>query len=710
VKLDANSEDQRVCRIAALTLANAMIFQEVLARSNSRVNTLRQCIERLDPISAFIETWNLILKEIDYVPIFQVARDILISIPSGDGAWKAIRALAQVVLNITQQHITLRHDLMGRIYHRLLADAKYYGAFYTTIPAATLLLKLTIEQAHWEINWSDLEQIRNLKIADLACGTGTLLKAAQKAIIDEYVQSSVTNERELRLSDLHRILMEEVLFGFDVLPFAVHLSASTLALNAPDVPFRGTGLYSLPIGGPECRLGSLDFFQDKTIRVHAHLFAGLIGPRRVTGYGDETISITLPDLDLCVMNPPFTRSVGGNLLFGQAPAFERKRMQKRLQKIVGKCKTELAANITAGLGSVFVALGDRYLKDGGHMSLVLPKALLSGVAWTPTRQLLASKYHIRYIIVSHEPYAWNFSENTNLSEILLIAKKQEQKVEKDNTTFINLWQKPRTSLEALALVNLIESATPGSLQGNGGICELSTNGRKFGEALSVSATSMRSEPWIYGASFAQTDLCRAAYHLIHGKLYLPSKGIAGEVPLVELYKIGKLGPDRRDIHDGFNRSRSVTSYPAFWGHDSKKVRTIAQQPNAYLSPLTKAKTGRSLRSSKVLWQRAGRLLIAERLRLNTDRITAIVLPEPALANVWWPLRIKTREEKNVTPEETAQILGLWLNSTFGLLTLLASRVETEGAWIDLKKPILSKLPVLEPVSLNENQLEELLRA
>ena len=555
------------------------------------------------------------MEDIDYVPIFQVARDILVSLPSGKGTWRAIRAIARAALDITRQHAALRHDLMGRIYHRLLADAKYFGAFYTTVPAATLLLKLTIDPSQWNINWDDLEQIRNLKIADLACGTGTLLKAAQKAIVDVYVQSCVVNERKLCLSDLHQTLMEDVLFGFDVLPFAVHLTASTLALHAPDVPFGSTGLYSLPLGRTESRLGSLDFIQDRTIRVHTHLFAGPVGPQRVTGSGDQTISVTLPDLDLCVMNPPFTRSVGGNLLFGQIPASERKKMQKKLKKVVSEPK--LAANITAGLGSVFVALGDRNLKDGGHIALVLPKALLSGVAWKPTRQLLASKYHVRYIICSHEPNSWNFSENTDLSENLIIAKKQEQNAECDDTTVINLWQKPRTNLEALTLVNLIEFKIPGSLQGNGGICELSTNGRKFGEAISVSSASIRSEPWIYGASFAQTDLCRAAYHLMYGKLYLPGTGMVGDLPLVELHRIGEVGPDRRDIHDGFKRSPSVTTYPAFWGHDSKKVRTIAQQPNAHLSPLTKAKAGRPLRSSTVLWQRAGRLLIAERLWLDT---------------------------------------------------------------------------------------------
>ena len=71
------------------------------------------------------------------------------------------------------------------------------------------------------------------------------------------------------------------------------------------------------------------------------------------------------------MNPPFVRSVGGNLLFGSLPDDERAKLQaelKRLVKLIG-------ANATAGLGSVFVALADRYLEVGGRIAFVLPAAL-----------------------------------------------------------------------------------------------------------------------------------------------------------------------------------------------------------------------------------------------------------------------------------------------------------------------------------------------
>lgn len=153
-----------------------------------------------------------------------------------------------------------------------------------------------------------------------------------------------------------------------------------------------------------------------------------------------------------------------------------------------------------------------------------------------------------------------------------------------------------------------------------------------------------------------------------------------------------MGPDRRDIHDGFTVSRDPTSYPALWGHDSGKVKTLALAPNAHLVPRAKRAPGQPLRRANLLWGRAGRLLIAERLRLNTHRLTAGWTDRPVLSNVWWPCRPRSPD---IGPAEEKMEKGLciWLNSTPGLIVLLAHRTETEGAWVDFKKPNLADMPV-----------------
>ena len=51
------------------------------------------------------------------------------------------------------------------------------------------------------------------------------------------------------------------------------------------------------------------------------------------------------------MNPPFTRSVGGNLLFGNRPPPGRRKLQDELARRL----RERQASATAGLGAAFVA-------------------------------------------------------------------------------------------------------------------------------------------------------------------------------------------------------------------------------------------------------------------------------------------------------------------------------------------------------------------
>jgi hypothetical protein len=77
------------------------------------------------------------------------------------------------------------------------------------------------------------------------------------------------------------------------------------------------------------------------------------------------------------------------------------------------------------------------------------------------------------------------------------------------------------------------------------------------------------------------------------------------------------------------------------------------------------------------------------------------LPERGLSNVWWPVSL---HEEN---ERAEKVLALWLNSTLGILTLVAHRVPTEGAWVQFKKPTIENLPILNVLSLTETQLTRL---
>lgn len=711
-----NDKDKRlrtIAKVATLTLANAFIFQELLAASSVKgVESLNESLRHPDIVRRSIKNWDWICDKINYVPIFKLASDILAKIPAGSDADIAVNNLAKQSHKVCQNRAALRHDLMGRIYHYLLQEAKFLGTYYTSVPSATLLLKLALNPDKWpDMDFGTFETLNNFRIADLACGTGTLLMASCQALTDNFVISMSRKNKKLdakKIGTLHNALMEKIIHGYDVLPSAIHLTASTLAMLSPEISFNKLHLFTMPLGIKRGRslLGSLEFIdRDKTPAQLSLFEAEDIESETtvITGKGLKGVAAEIPPINLFVMNPPFVRSVGGNLLFGNLPDLVRSKMQENLkQRVIAK---KLLANVTAGLGGVFVAVADLRIQDGGRMAFILPAALTTGIAWDETRKLIQQKYHLEYVIVSHAPERWSFSENTNLSELLFIARKLKQGEKNDNlnTLFVNLWRNPENNGDALAVARLsigIKPAFIGSFDKPGGIASLVEIGRKYGEILSIPMKELENGWW--GSSFAQTGLIRTAWFMRMGKLTLPGNKIVSDIPLTRLGAIADLGPDARDIHDGFNMVTYPTDYPAFWSHDAKKVQTFKQKSNAWLSPRNEPAQGRSrIRDIRLLWPKAGRILFSERLRLNSQRFCAIYTDKKVLSNTWWTVCLNTDESKK------CKALTLWQNSTLGLMLMIMSRVPSEGAWVKFKKPSLLALQVLNVESLTEQQINDM---
>ncbi len=691
----ADQRRETAARVSALVLANAYIFQEQLALTDTRIDTLRKLEKSKDVIGSTSKHWRWIWENVNYVPIFQLGEHVLDELPANPNSTVAVKALLAEAQAICQQQAALRHDLMGRIYHWLLHEAKFLGTYYTSVSAATLLLKLTFALG-WKQDFASPRELADFKVADLACGTGTLLMAAAQSISDRYIRDRAAQDLSLAdkdISILHQTLMQNVMHGYDVLPTALHLTASTLALLAPDVAFRNMNLFVMPMGMDHgvARLGSLDFLEGPEVRTQFSLDDTQLDTVRTGAAKSSYANAKVPPLHLCVMNPPFVRSVGGNLLFGSLPD-ERGRLQAELKSRVKK----IGANATAGLGSVFVALADRRLTKGGRLAFVLPAALISGEAWAPTRKLIADAYHLEMVIASHDAERPNFSENTDLSEVLFIARKLDRE-EPGLTTYVNLWRNPRSIHEALDLATrIIDQTSPVDISGLG-FTSIPSPGGKLGEIITTPAPKGK-ENWS-GALFAQTELFRAFWQLNGGVLVVPGHGAATTIKLCKLEVIGALGPDRKRIHEGFTVSTDDYSpYPGFWGHDSIKVRMIAQQPNAKLIVWHDSPRGPNY--GPHLFERAGRIQLVERLRSNTHRVIAIGLGTKGLGNTWWALNAP------ITPAQEKALL-LWLNSTLSLLLFFGRRVTTQGAWMQMKQPAWLSMPVLDVRSLTDKQLARL---
>ena len=110
---------------------------------------------------------------------------------------------------------------------------------------------------------------------------------------------------------------------------------------------------------------------------------------------------------------------------------------------------------------------------------------------------------------------------------------------------------------------------------------------------------------------------------------------------------------------------------------------------------------RRIKPVDLLWEKAARLLVAERIRLDTVRVVAMRSELPVLSNVWWEITLENDNQEKA--------LAVWLNSSLGLLTIMAERTSTEGSWVAMKKGDLEQLPVLNLRALSEAQLQAMAR-
>ena len=96
------------------------------------------CAEQQSVINAFREAWRGILA-VHYRPVFETGRAALAALSADPDTGQAVRGLAEVVALVSERVTGLRHDLLGRIFHRVLDTARYDGSFYTsTAPQSSL--------------------------------------------------------------------------------------------------------------------------------------------------------------------------------------------------------------------------------------------------------------------------------------------------------------------------------------------------------------------------------------------------------------------------------------------------------------------------------------------------------------------------------------------------------------------------------------------
>ena len=656
-------------RMACAIMANAMVFHERIAKMHPGIETLEAvCGDRVpNPQREVLAAWNDILK-INYWPIFAIARDILGELQAGD-ATQILRQLRNTAQDINAAGVENAQDLTGRIFQNLIADRKYLATFYTLPASAALLARLAVAKMQG-VDWSDKEAIGKLRVADFACGTGTLLSAVYEQIAARYERTGGNPAK------LHRILMEEVLYGCDVMPSAVHITCSTLSGMEPAEKFGKSRLYALQYGRQEdgtVKIGSLEFLQTSA---QWTLFNTSDPAIQLTSTGEESTPqaiANIPDkgFDMVIMNPPFTRP--GSDWEGEdrtedyikhfrglsTPFVTQKDMAKRL----GKYAKDTCYHGYAGIASAFVALANKKLKSGGILALVLPLSAASGLSWGAFRELVSSDYAEVAVLslAGTDNEDLSFSADTGMAECLVIARKVTSNAASDHRAhFTSLQHRPSglahasTQGEGLLKNRVIRRIEDGPYGGT----PLMVGDDLAGEMITA-PRGRDGEAWS-AVRLADYSVAQPAYSLSQSKLWLP--GIASPLNLnvTTVSEVGTRGWHDMNIAGGagpFTKGSpsNTSTYPSLWSHNAKRETRLVCKPDSQLL----VKGGMENRAAQA-WATASRAHLNRDFRFNSQPLAAAFTERPSIGGRAWPNVVFDSKRFDYP-------FMLWANSTLGLL-------------------------------------------
>ena len=692
--------------MAALLIINAMTFQERLSSTEPAIQPLSAARRNgVLSLALLLHVWDEILQ-IDYYPIFGMARDVAGRMSEMESA-DVLGECARTASMMLGMQVVGRHDLAGRIFNRLVADRKLLAAFYTSIPAATLLAGLALAPDKWQdVDWSDVSALESLRVVDPACGTGTLLMAAYRQIVQNHATSSSAAPED---AAVHKALVERILFGADVVQAAIHLTAATLAAMSPTVSFSQMELHTLHIGvdsDGRVSLGSLDWLQASETQSFFSATQEQVGA--ISGTGSV---VSRPRADLVISNPPYTRrgSDGSNedaiARVFSVPSGDDESMNA-IRRRTGELLRGTPANQIGGHGTSFLVLADRMVNPSGRVAFVLPVTALTGESWRGVRQMLASRYDVEFVVSSHDPKLRSMSFDTSIAETLLVARRlRDGESPSGRGRFVNLWRAPYQETDALALAKALNAASAHpALSADGppvGGSPLIIGGEQWGEFLNghVGDGPWKASLWKNGA----TGQYAAA--LERGELWrADGLSVAANIPVAAMGEVCNVGPQDRQIYgtlgvfDGHHGWNEQAQFPALWAHSQSLHQGLETEPNAWLIP----KPGKDHRP---IWEQSGRLQVTRDVRYNSQRVMAVRTPFRTLGvRAWLTMQACERDRMSRARQEIA--LALWCNSTLGMLMYANHANRAQAGRGTGSKGMLSTLTTLDARQLQPWQLEE----
>ena len=623
-------------------------------------------------LSDLRDAWLAIL-EVNYKSIFVPALNALNEgLPTLNGA-EVLDGLSRMAERVTALRLGSSIDFAGELFPKLLDDREETASHYTLPTTAQLLAGIAVDRVRVS-DWSSTDEVSELRIADFACGTGTLLRAAYSHIRNRYEVAGGDD-----LARIHKAMLQGGITGTDINALAAHMTAAALSSLDMSQIYRETNIGAIPIHGGTT--GALEFLNSES---RADILGQSVVRTDSASTGGTVIGAPDRSYDLVIQNPPYTSPVAGEhgrKIFDVAGITEedRQRSVARLnsQRRAIERKGINISNGRAGMGTDFTALADIKLNDGGVFASVLPLSAAHTSSWTKFRSHLEKNYTEITAIAFTTDSRSMMSADTHMNEMLVIASKSNTShVQPNDSKSVISDQRSRSVLcfnlrRDLTSVNDSDAM----VKEIGSICDSESVSGVIRFAQSQIGDWARLP--VHGEGFPWAVLgMRDRYlsgimcQLFDGKLQYPPLDLGIEIglPMVKLGDIVGIGPTHGQI--GHVRTSStgrgafvfdeispgdVPQYPGLWDAIATNKMSMLVDPTHEGTPLE----GREDRMAKVLSERSDSF-ISQDARFTSQALTAARTRVKCLGSSTWVAMM--HDDRRVL-----DALVLWMNSTLGML-------------------------------------------
>ena len=659
------------CVTAALLLMNAAMLHQRIANGRwlPGISDLSEIKNDVNVVATVRREWERIMRR-DFLPVLAPAVDVIDAVEETGrlaGLERALHRLTAEAERIAETYADMGADHAGPLFNRVMGNQASDGAFFTRPVAASIAARLTLDVCEdsplgragnnrqglqGRVDWTNPDVWRAHKTVDLACGSGTLLAAM---LTDMKRRAREQGASETHIADLQRLAVEETIKGLDINSISLQLAASQLTAGNHEIRYRNIGLELMPYGPNKddpgrVSVGTLELLgQSAIVPRHNQMDLGddkiasqTIGNQHDDAELEDAVD-AVKDARIVIMNPPFSNRAKMGEKFPksiqQALRTRVDDMEGMLVRSDGDMDDFVDKNSVRPL---FAALAERCLdSQTGIMTTVLPTIALTATSGQQERRVLAQRFHIHTVLTCHQPGQINLSQNTNINESILVARRHNGP--KPPTKFIHLDRLPLDENEVSDFHRCLSECSEGSIADG------------WGELSLWPAERMAAGDWT-PAIWRSPELALAAYAYA-------SREDMQSIEQEDIYQAG------RRVSEFCQEAgeNDVGSFALLHSKGADGQTKITSQPDSRYKPKD-PESEKCLQGVNNLKARVGHLLITDGQRNTTARLTAVASNTKYVGVGWMPVT-------GFSPEESKGI-AVFLNSTAGRLQLMRNAGRT----------------------------------